>query len=167
MSKTDNWVFGALVGFVLVLMVVAIVFGALNARHAHYETADTPEAALHNFVLAVNRGDYKRAYTLLADVPCKPTYDAFRGTLSVPLTVSDIEILDKTVQGGQATLTVDVDILWRPPSLFMETAIPETHHGTVKLVNTRQGWRLETWLPGFPFPPLDLPRSQCPWAGGD
>ena len=167
MTKTDDRIFWALVGFAFALMAAALVFGALNVRRLHYETADTPEAALHNFVLAVNRGDYKRAYSLLADVPCKPPYDAFRNALGAPFTITDVEIRRKTVQDGRATLAVDVDIEWQQSSLFMESAVPETQQGTVELVHTRQGWRLKSWLPGFPLPPLDMPQPQCPRAGGD
>ncbi len=63
---------------VIALLVVASVsMFFLRQDGAGYLPEDTPEGIVHNYILAVQDGDYKRAYAYLADKEYKPTFDEF------------------------------------------------------------------------------------------
>ncbi len=169
MNKSDERVFWGLVALA-VLLVAAAFFVAFRAyRTINYETADTPRAAFRNFVLAVNRGDYGKAYSLLGDTTCKPSFRDFREMLGGYLTFTDVEIRQVKVNGDKAELKVYLETSWGGPNLFLERSGPGVV-GTVELVRTPAGWKITKLPEGLPFPPLGLPPSQCPWhfgAGGD
>ena len=72
MSANDRFLVGVVVGVVLL---VALAFGlALHSPAPTYRTDDTPEATVNNYILALQRRDYAKAYAALAgDLPGRPT----------------------------------------------------------------------------------------------
>ncbi|MBT3188870.1 MAG: DUF4878 domain-containing protein [Anaerolineae bacterium] len=63
---------------VITLLVVASVsMFFLRQDSAVYLPEDTPEGIVHNYILAIQDGDYERAYDYLADKENKPTFDEF------------------------------------------------------------------------------------------
>jgi ABC-type amino acid transport substrate-binding protein len=75
--KTDRFLTGILIGIgVLIVLSLALFF--LRQETVDYLPEDTPEGIVHNYVLAIERQDYERAYSYLAESETKPTYNAFR-----------------------------------------------------------------------------------------
>jgi hypothetical protein len=75
--KTDRFLTGILIGIgVLVVLALALFF--LRRETVDYRTDDTPTGVVHNYVLAIERQDYERAYHYLADTETKPSYSTFR-----------------------------------------------------------------------------------------
>ena len=75
--KQDRFLLGILVGIgVLVLVAVGLFFTRQDTQE--YRAEDTPEGVVHNYALALYRGDYEKAYDYLAEDKYKPTYNEFR-----------------------------------------------------------------------------------------
>ena len=64
MKGTDKYLIGIVAGMVL-LVVVAIVVVLLRPK-PEYRSDDSPEAVVHNYLLALRTGDYERAYECLS-----------------------------------------------------------------------------------------------------
>jgi hypothetical protein len=75
--KQDKFLIGILIGIgVLILLALALFFTRKDTKE--YKVADSPDAAVFNYVLALTNKDYKTAYTYLVEKENKPTYDKFR-----------------------------------------------------------------------------------------
>ena len=75
--KQDKFLIGILIGIgVLILLALGLFFTRQDTRE--YVADADPEGVVHNYVLAILDRDYEKAYTYLADLKYKPTYEEFR-----------------------------------------------------------------------------------------
>jgi len=56
----------AIVAGVVILVVVVFVLTLTGANAPQYQAEDTPQGVVHNYLLALQRKDYKRAYSYLS-----------------------------------------------------------------------------------------------------
>jgi len=75
--KQDRFLTGILVGIGLLVVVALVVFFTRKDTQT-YVAETTPEGVVHNYVVALLKKDYEKAYGYLADLDHKPTYDDFR-----------------------------------------------------------------------------------------
>jgi hypothetical protein len=75
--KQDKFLTGILIG-IGVLIVLALALFFIRKDTKQYTSDDTPEGVVYNYLLAVFKRDYEKAYTYLADLKNKPTYEEFR-----------------------------------------------------------------------------------------
>jgi hypothetical protein len=75
--KQDRFLTGILIG-IGALIVLALVLFFTRQDRREYVADSTPEGVVHNYVLAVLDKDYEKAYTYLAALENKPTYEDFR-----------------------------------------------------------------------------------------
>lgn len=61
-----------------VLVVLAVGLYFLRGDTQDYSLEDSPQGVLRNYVLALEKGDYQRAYGYLRDADRKPDYEEFR-----------------------------------------------------------------------------------------
>ena len=64
MKSTDKFLIGIVVG--IVLLVVAAFVVTLTRPEPTYQAEDTPEGVAHNYLLALQKQDYQRAYGYLS-----------------------------------------------------------------------------------------------------
>jgi len=75
--KPDKFLTGILIGIgLLILLALTLFFTRQEKRD--YVADNTPDGVVHNYVLAVLNKDYQKAYSYLADLEHKPTYEEFR-----------------------------------------------------------------------------------------
>jgi hypothetical protein len=75
--RQDRFLIGILAGIgVLVVLSLAIYF--VRRGGLTYGPEDSPEGVVRNYVVALQRRDYERAYTYLADFTNKPDMPRFR-----------------------------------------------------------------------------------------
>jgi hypothetical protein len=108
--KQDRFLLGILIG-IGVLIVVALGLFFTRQDTQEYQTADTPDAVVFNYVLAVTERDYEKAYGYLADLDHKPTYDEFRqsffnGMVS-PQGVG-VDVGEATIHGDEASVEMNM-----------------------------------------------------------
>jgi hypothetical protein len=75
--KQDRFLTGILIGIGLLIALALVLFFTRQDRR-DYISDDTPEGLVHNYVLAVANKDYEKAYSYLAELENKPTYEEFR-----------------------------------------------------------------------------------------
>lgn len=104
MKRSDMTLIGIVAG--IVILVVAAVVVTLSRPEPTYQADDTPAGVAHNYLLAVQKDDYERAYSYLS--PNLPGYPEtlgdfirsldqdrwrFRRDTDVSLTVESTEII--------------------------------------------------------------------------
>jgi hypothetical protein len=75
--KQDRFLTGILIGIAVLVVIALAVFFSRRGTQT-YISEETPEGVVHNYVLAVLNKDYEKAYSYLAELANKPTYEQFR-----------------------------------------------------------------------------------------
>jgi hypothetical protein len=106
--KQDRFLIGILIGIV-VLVVVSLALFFMRKDSESYVVEDTPEGVVHNYVVAVHKSDFEKAYGFLSDSENKPTYEVFRKAFVTnmvsPRNVG-LEIGSADVRGDNATVSL-------------------------------------------------------------
>ncbi|UCH59930.1 MAG: hypothetical protein JSV61_00225 [Anaerolineales bacterium] len=98
--KQDRFLLGILVGIALLVVVAVGLF--LSRRDVQeYGSDDTPQGVVRNYVLALEKGDYLRAYNYLHASDWKPDYDQFRSAFLT----RQLDSANAAVQIGQVRET--------------------------------------------------------------
>src|SRR5262245_32175913 len=116
--KQDRFLTGILIGIgVLVIAALAVFFTLKDTQT--YVSEDTPEGVTHNYVVAVLNKDYEKAYTYLAELDNKPTYEQFRDAFIKGVINPDnaaIDISRSEITGD--TASVEVALIYNPSDPF-------------------------------------------------
>ena len=109
MIRQDRFLLAILSG---ILLLVAIALALYFSRQGglNYLPENTPQAVLQNYMLALQKGDYERAFSYVAGPPTPagsspqalPDYDLFRQYF---FSQPGVQLLDVGVQIGQARIT--------------------------------------------------------------
>ena len=75
--KTDRFLL-VILGAIGLLVIAALLLFFIRQRGQEYGPQDTPQGVVRNYVLALEKRDYERAYSLLSDAEGKPDFDRFR-----------------------------------------------------------------------------------------
>ncbi len=100
--RQDRFLQGLVLGLCL-LAVAAVVLVVNRAGSEVYFNQDTPEAVVHDYVLALQRGDLDRAYGYLAEGEGKPDWLTFRRWMSK----GDLKRGEASVRVGEAEVKGD------------------------------------------------------------
>jgi hypothetical protein len=76
--KKDKFLLGIIVGIGLLVIAALAVYFTRQTAAPTYRSEETPEGVVYNYILALRKEDYARAYGYLADKTGKPTQTAFR-----------------------------------------------------------------------------------------
>ena len=137
--KQDRFLTAILIG-IAVLIVAALAVYFTRRGDGSYVAEDTPEGVVHNYALALLNKDYQKAYSYLADLKDKPTYDQFRLAFAVgrlnPASGS-IQIGKSTVSGNDAS--VEVDMVNQPGDPF---STGYNNVGTAQLMRQGGAWKI-------------------------
>ena len=116
--KQDRFLAGILIGIGLLIVLALVLFFTRQDRR-DYIPDGNPEGVTHNYVLAVVNKDYEKAYSYLAELENKPTYEEFRqsffngavnpGTVGVDVGRADIN-------GDEAI--VELSLIYSPSDPF-------------------------------------------------
>lgn len=137
--KNDRFLLAILIGIGL-LVALALGLFFLRQEQATYLPDDSPKNVVHNYVTAIQLGDYEQAYTYLADKDNKPTFVVFRQAFLTMLDPQNTslqvgETFDLTV--GEAS--VGVSILRSNNGLFSSTYREQQN---VLLTLQDSGWKI-------------------------
>ncbi|HSB00309.1 MAG TPA: hypothetical protein VLE49_06650 [Anaerolineales bacterium] len=145
--KQDRFLTGILIG-IAALVVIALTVFFVRRDSQSYVSEDTPEGVVHNYVLAVLNGDYKKAYGYLADLEDKPTYEQFRDAFIKGM----VNPNNSAVDVGQSevnndTASVEVAMIYNPSDPF-STGYRDVQRAI--LVKQDGAWKLSS-MPGYYF----------------
>lgn len=116
--KQDRFLTGILIG-IAVLIVIALAVFFTRKDNLNYVSDDTPEGVVQNYVVALHKRDFDKAYGYLADLPNKPTLELFRQAFlnhSVDPTNAGLEI-GKTEISAE-TASVSLGVIYSPNDPF-------------------------------------------------
>lgn len=137
--KQDRFLVGILIGIGLLVVAALAVFFTRNDTQT-YVSEDTPEGVTHNYVVAILNKDYEKAYTYLAELDNKPTYEQFRDAFIKGMVNPDNAAVD--IGGSEITgdtASVEVAIVYNPTDPFstgyrdVQRAVLVTQGGNWKL----------------------------------
>jgi hypothetical protein len=76
--KQDRFLLGILIGIGVLVVVALTLFFSRRDESLVYGQEDAPEGVVKNYLVAVYKRDYQKAYSYLADRPGKPTFEQFK-----------------------------------------------------------------------------------------
>ncbi len=97
--KQDRFLVGIL-AFIGLLAVTAVALYFFRREAPAYGPEDTPQGVVRNYAIALQGGDYQRAYGYLADEPAKPSAGIFRRAF-----------LDRRLENSNAALQVGQSVV--------------------------------------------------------
>ena len=131
--------FGAAIGALIALSILLV---ALTARQPPRLPLNTPEGTVQTYLLALNNGDYPKAFGYLSPQPQQGlTYDNWVSQLvnRRPNNVSSwkASLGSTTVTGNQAVVNVVISV-FAPGGPFSDPV--RTNNVTFTLIRSRDGW---------------------------
>jgi hypothetical protein len=155
----------AILGGIGVLVVVALALFFLRQGKQVYESEATPTGVVHNYVLALQKGDYQRAYRYLADQQGMPDYSLFRNSFPnrEELASTAVQFSDEEISGDEAVL--NMTMLHPGSGPFNE---PFQDVQSARLTHQQGNWKILS----VPYPfwggwPIQLPAPTKPTSPGN
>lgn len=145
--KQDRFLTGILVG-IAALVVIALAVFFLRKDTQAYVSEEAPEGVVHNYVLAVLNKDYQKAYSYLADLENKPTYEQFRDSFlkgMINPNNSAVDVGRSEISGD--TASVEVAMIYSQSDPF-STGYRDVQRAI--LVRQSGGWKLSS-MPYYYF----------------
>lgn len=163
----DRFLSAILIG-IGVLVVAALILFFTRQRQVSYGDDSTPEGALQNYFLAIQKQDYARAYTYLADTPNKPSLlnfeQPFISYQSQAVANSVVEIVSTVPDSQGETVIIQVAISQGPQNLFGNDSRPMAQ---ASLVRQNGAWKVSSAPypymapePAVPAPVKPIPSLQ-------
>jgi hypothetical protein len=138
--RNDKFLIGIL-AFIGLLVVTALVLFATGRSNQEYLAGSDPEAVVHNYALAVTRGDYERAYSYLASGEEKPSAIEFRTFFTQVDPVQDAGLRIESAEILDDEAVVSMTVVYGPSGPFdtgydrPDTAILALESGDWKIVS--------------------------------
>jgi hypothetical protein len=162
--KQDRFLFGILIG-IAVLIVIALVLFFIRKDNMTYIADDSPDGVIHNYVVAIHKGDYKKAYSYLADKTNKPTYEQFRDSFRTgrvnPQNVG-VDVGKVDISSDEAT--VELNIIYNPSDPFstgyrnIDRGLLEKQSGAWRITSMPYNyWEYNWYQPTPVYPPVKVP----------
>jgi hypothetical protein len=162
-TSSGRWLAGITAG-VLALIIISIVVTLVAAGNAEPLPEGSPEAAVQNYLQAIDDGDLTAAYAMLADdrqATCDATeYRQFTQggrDADMRLSLDNVDVIDTTALVAVRVTSFRGD----PPFDFSENS----YSALFQLELVDGTWRVEEapWpFSGCPFVPRKLPLEQKP-----
>ena len=143
--KQDRFLLGILVGIGL-LVVAAVGIFFVRRSSLGYGPEDTPAGVLRNYVVALEKSDYQRAYDYLAADTAKPSYTTFRQAFllhQVNPETSSMSLGSTSISGNEAL--IDINIVNSSGDPF---GTPNRNVDRALLKNEGGKWKIRT----LPYP---------------
>jgi hypothetical protein len=156
--KQDRFLVGILIG-IAVLIVVALTVFFSRKDNLNYVADSTPEGVVQNYVVALHKRDFEKAYGYLADLENKPTLEQFHQSFlnhSISPTNAGLEVGKAEISGDSAS--VSLGIIYSPNDPF-SNGYRNTEYA--QLVRQKGAWKIKQmpynfwaydWYQPTPFP---------------
>ena len=145
--RQDRFLIGILVG-IAVLVIAAVALFFMRRGTLEYGPESAPDGVVRNYIVAIKKGDFERAYGYLGDFKNKPSQLAFRqGFLNYQasqIASTGIEVGSASIEGDKAV--VQITLLEGGGGLFNDM-YRNTQSADLSLVNGQ--WKITNMA--FPF----------------
>jgi hypothetical protein len=144
--RQDRFLIAILAGIGVLVVLSVALFIARRGTLA-YGPEDTPEGVTRNFIVAVKKGDYDRAYAYLGEIENKPDSFAFRQTYqqfqASEVASTGVEVGQTNMEGEKAY--VQMSMLRGGGGLFNEVYRDQQ---SAELVLESGAWKIKA----MPYP---------------
>jgi hypothetical protein len=163
--KKDRFLIGILVG-IGALAVLAIVLYATRQSQATYVADDNPAGVVQNYVLAIYKMDYPKAYSYLAEGQDKPSLSSFRQVFIVQrfdISNYGLQVGEVTINADDATVSVTLINAGNGPfndvNRNIQTAVLRRQSGEWKIDNMPYPYWDYSWyqVPATPQKAIPIP----------
>src|SRR4051812_11295777 len=138
--KQDRFFTGILIG-IAALVIVALVVFFMRKDNLVYVADDNPVGVVQNYVVALHKHDYEKAYAYLADLEYKPPLEQFQQSFinhNIDPTNSALELGKAEITGKSATVQLNVNNSPRDP--FSSEYVNADY---AQLVNQNGAWKIK------------------------
>ena len=107
--KQDKFLMGIIIGIIALVAIALVVFFTRQNITQEYQAEDQPTGVVFNYILALHKGDYDKAYGYLSDADGKPTMAKFRQGILInkpQMEMNPVDVTGETVDGNSATVMV-------------------------------------------------------------
>ncbi|NTU75011.1 MAG: DUF4878 domain-containing protein [Anaerolineaceae bacterium] len=108
--KQDKFLTGIIIGIIVIVVIAMVVFFTRQSNTQEYQADDQPTGVVFNYLLALQKGDYEKAYGYLSDMEGKPDLSKFRQDIRMNQPQMDVTAVDVTseliIDGDTATVLV-------------------------------------------------------------
>jgi hypothetical protein len=111
-----------ILGLIIFLVVIAVGLFFIRKEPQNYGPEDSPGGVVRNFMLALQAGDYQRAYSYLQDGSKKPTFSTFQQSLlknETQFIATGVQLGEVEIFGDNAR--VDITIIHNSTDPFDRT----------------------------------------------
>ena len=143
--RQDRFLLGILIG-IAVVIIAALALFFLRRSEPVYGPDNTPEGVVHNYVVAIQKGDFNRGLSYLANAQNRPDIIRFRQdllNLNQNLSGYSLQIGDSQINGDSAIIVVT--IIQAGSGLFGGSS-SQLQNAT--LVREASGWKISA----MPYP---------------
>jgi len=141
MLRQDRFLIGILIGLGILAAAAVLAVVAQSSRVTYLDDS-SPSGVVHNYLLALQRGETDRAYAYLADFPTRPSRSEFRSSYAVtgaPTSLAWLQIGETRLEDGEAI--VDLTVTTGSGSIFfLDTSYD--YEATARLLEEDGRWRL-------------------------
>lgn len=157
----DRFLVGILIG-IGVLVAAALILFFNRQSQLSYVDESTPEGVTRNYLLALQRNDYERAYNYLDGAQTRPDFARFREPF---LTNQGSQVANTAVEVGSASLDTGSDTALVPITMIrnMDSLFGDVYRDrqTVHLVRRDVGWKIQS----APYPFWSYEWEHAPVKG--
>lgn len=143
-NSSDRFLLAIVAGTILLVIVAFIVVS--RRPEPEFQTEDSPEGVVHDYLLALQLGDYQRAYSLLSPEIVYPAdidefYDSLRAN-PWEFTVSDnyAQVVETSEPISDNSVAVVVREIYNTNSLFAGDDYFDTFR--MRVENDGDGWKV-------------------------
>jgi hypothetical protein len=158
--RQDRFLSGILIG-IAVLVVISIALFLFRRDQSEYLPDGTPQSAVQNYVLALQKGDTQRAFNYLADGNGKPDLVTFQQSILQ----QESEISSTSLEVGEVTLSsnaanISVTVIRSSGGLIAQISRQPSSATAVRSQNT---WKISNlpypfWAYNWYQPTPELPK---------
>ena len=109
--KQDRFLIGILIGIAVLIIVALTVFFSRKDGNLNYVADDTPDGVVQNYVVALHKRDFDKAYGYLAELENKPTQEQFHQAFlkhCVDPANAGVEMGKAEIVGNSASVSLNV-----------------------------------------------------------
>jgi hypothetical protein len=144
LSTSDKFLLAIIAGVILIIFIAFVVVS--RRPEPQFQGSSTPESVVHDYLLALQLGDYETAYSLLSPGIAYPAdvnefYDSLRES-PWEFTVSDnySQVIESSEPISDNSVAVTVREIYNTNALFAGDSYSDTFR--MRVENGEEGWRL-------------------------
>lgn len=138
--KQDRFLTGILIG-IAVLVVIALAVFFMRKDNQVYVADDNPAGVVQNYVVALHKHDYDKAYSYLSNLENKPSLEQFQQSFlnhNVDPANTALELGKVEISGKTATVLLNINNSPRDP--FSSEYVNSDY---AQLVNQNGAWKIK------------------------